>query len=149
MAGRSVLLFILLPPEAPILPEYMNWATNPRFRTSQLLDGMYDVIKDNILRNVIRQDRVFLVELPTTSVGTDKRDSIRVAREYAERNDLRLKPKGSHRPLTSDQKYDVFILFKREKKIRVPMLSDEVDDDMSGSMKRMRIARAKLQSLVF
>ena len=59
MAGRSVLLFILLPPDAPILPEYMNWATNPRFRASQLLDGMYDVIKDNILRHVIRQDRVF------------------------------------------------------------------------------------------
>lgn len=104
-------MFILLPEDEPVSPMLMNWKSNAKFKNNVLLSGIYKRIQENLITHVIRGDNVFLMDLPSTSVA----DSVEKVVAYAAENELKLK---SPEPVMSNSKYDVFILFKREKQVR-------------------------------
>ena len=143
---RRVVMFILMATgDVASMPasqhNLVRWSTNPQYRASARLWGVYQGIVQNIQQlSGYSANSVFLVDDDTTSVA----ESYAKASEYARANGLSL---GNYdRPVESDAMYDVFILFQRNlwssKRSRGRVEDD--DDDA----KRMR-AQAQLQALRF
>ena len=125
---RVVIIILMAPGDVASMPasqhNLVRWSTNPQYRASARLWGVYQGIVQNIQQlSGYTANSVFLVDDDTTSVA----ESYAKASEYARANGLSL---GNYdRPVESDAMYDVFILFQPNLWSSLKRLRGENDDE--------------------
>lgn len=167
-APRKVLLFILASPTTVLSwqrPDIMRWQSGfMGYRSNALLTGMYHRLQDLLRKNIgygSESDSIFLVDFPATMMGNrtvvmgdnnimGPGEEFMEARLFTQRFAEKYNLRGwSTQTKTSDESYEVFILYERGLESSMKRLRESMEDmDMDSVMKRSR-ARQQLVTLVF